>query len=348
MEQFETLNDVVHGCEGALKITPSSGDLDTPISDFRHMIFCPHGVIPGDLDNTDPKMVAAQIPKHLAGFRQFLMEDPNAAAVLRYSWYRADGGAHELAEAIMRRFANNGEQAFCIEPAWIGRGVLDLNRPNESAVGEALFIVPPDVERDLRNVHAKSTRVTFALAHQLMNARTLGGIIQPHTMASGGSNQTDLEELERLINGYPALESGATYPDSKKIAAILALWEEIYSGMNSGRGRENIDVVLHKHGTQVPVGNERVSNSLLQGLQRAGLPAKFDDPFGHGPGYPGSDLAAEAKAADVPELTLDVPRHLLLKDTKEQYPLTGFSPDAGRIEKVANAVIATINSVRPK
>jgi hypothetical protein len=104
--------------------------------------------------------------------------------------------------------------------------------------------------------------------------------------------------------------------------------------MNNGpRTRPNTDVILNEHKkTDRPIGNITVARRFLEKLQAQSIPAALDDPFGHIPGYPCTELTQEAVAQHVPELLFDIPRHLLLANPDSKYSLTKFQPDPSRVQ----------------
>lgn len=346
MNHLETIEDIETQSWNALEVTHNAPDNQKPLKEVDFLVFCPHAA-PEEIDGIDPKEVANTLPRGtFNGFQEFLREDPSAGEVLRYSWYRADGGAREIGAAFLKAIGERGQTGVMIGPRWIGRGVLDLNRPEEKAVGEAMFNVPHAVDRDLRGVHGMCIETLFGTAKAMMEGGSLKGVLQPHTMASGNPAEGQTDRLEVLAKGLPefVMRDSIVYRNPALAAELLAYWREVYSAMNQGRSRSNVDVILNQHKKpETQIGDSVSARVFLQALQAQGIPAALDDPFGHVPEYPGTELSQLAVQHKVPELIFDAPRHLLLADPDAHYPLTGFRPDPSRVQIFAGTALRALS-----
>ncbi len=333
-EKFERLQDIVDASGGALTVETNAPDLELPIEEVRVLIYAPHAA-PKTIDEIDPAEAV----------QEFLRQDPSAREVLQYSWYRADGGAREMGEEALAQLGQQGVKAALIRPRWFGRGLLELNRGAETAIGDGLFKVPGALKAPLQGIHRNSIGALWTTAHQLFHGGKLQGVLQPHTMASGDPTDAEVEEIDRLVKELAEYQgtNAARFADPEKAAALLSYWREVYQAMNERRDRADVDVILNQHKKpEVQIGDPKTANRFLESLQEQGIDAAYDTPFGHIPGYPGSELSAQAVAADVPELIFDAPRHVLLANPYHRYPLTGFKPDPSRIRVFAATALKAL------
>lgn len=343
--RLTTLQDIVDASDGALIVETNASDLTLPINEIRLLIYAPHAA-PENFDEIDPAEVASQLPSEgHEQLQEFLRRDPAAQEFLRYGWYRADGGAREIADETLVQAGTQGQYGVVIRPRWFGRGVLELNRDTGVAIGDGYFKVPGALQNPLQAIHRNSTDTLWALADQLFAGGKLEGVFQPHTMSSGNPTDEEMTEITRLVSELPeyAGTDAALFKDPEKTAALLAYWRKVYDTMNGRRDRKNVDVILNQHQKpSVCIGDPRVATHFLNSLQAQDIPAAFDDPFGHMPTYPGSRLSVRAVAAKISELIFDAPRHELLMSKNSSYPLTGFRPDPQRIQIFASTALDSL------
>ncbi len=345
--RLNTLQDIVDSSEGAWTVETNAPDLQLPIDQIRLLIYAPHAA-PENIDEVDPAEVASQLPSEgYERLQEFLRNDPAAQEFLRYGWYRADGGVREITAETLTKADAEGDSGVVLRPRWFGRGVLELNRDAEVAIGDGYFKVPGALQSPLQRIHRNSTGALWALTDQLFAGDNLKGVFQPHTMSSGNPTDEEMAEIARLVRELPefAGTEAALFKDPEKTTALLAYWRVVYNAMNGRRDRTNVDVILNQKEEGKPDvcrGDSRVANRFLASIRDHGIPAEFDDPFSHNPKTPGTQLSMRAVAAEIPELIFDAPRHELLTDSTSTYPLTGFKANPGRIQVFASTALSSL------
>lgn len=347
MATFEKLSDVVQASKGLLNVE-SNFDDDVSLSEVDHLIYSPHGK-PTLAREEDLIVDPEAVPENFPNFRN-LLRTGLGLPIVAYSFYRADGGANEIGKAIADQFAALGQRAIRVSPKdIIGRGVLDLNRPRKTSVGDSLFPMPELVTTDLHGIHDISNGVVFELFRTLAG-HNLKSVIQPHTMASGDPTNQEIEDLQALAKEVSdSLNPGDEgFANPEKVLALLAKWEIVYGNMNGRRDRVAVDLVNGFHGSskdrseweRVPDGG--LSDRIAANFDKKGVQNAPNLPFGHLKGYPGSELAIEAGARGFQQACIDVPRHLLMDDSTAEYrPLT-FQPSEELVRLIAKAVVEAI------
>ena len=348
LQEFETLADVIEASEGLLEVKGNFEDPDLPLAEVQHMVWSPHGR-PTLAEQEDLVVNSKAVPERFGNFRN-LLRTGLGLPIVGYSFYRADGGANEIAAEIGAGLAKRGENAVVMSPKKIiGRGVLDLNRPRDLSVGDRLFPMPDLVVQDLHGIFDISNGVIFRLFETLAGHK-LKSVIQPHTMASGDPTDEEMDELAALAKEVSAgLRPGsAEFDDPDKVYALIAKWEMVYSNMNNRRNREGVDVV---NAVRVDVGgvktlqsvpDQGLSKRIAENFSQRGVPNFYNVPFSNLPGYPGSELAILAGSRGFQQACFDVPRHLLMDDQSRAYhPLT-FQPDPDQVQLIAAAVVEAI------
>ncbi len=299
-----------------------NGGKNAPLSGFDHLVLGLHDR-PTNLTRGGVSSSALK-PLEKAWGRDLVQK------VNDYGLVRADGGASEISKAIYQKLADSGNHVLYIGAGNLGRGVFDLNRPAETATNDFPYL-PEEIAAPLLDIRNRLMEAIKIVTHG-----NLLGVVQPHTMASGNPTEEEWASLQALK---------PEKFDRKRISLYLDRWFEVYAAMCNRRGRDAVDLISGWHGDKEKFShrNERWAIPLNENLSAAGIPAENNNPFGHIKGYPCTIITEWAKERDIPSVVFDVPRHLLLADSNETYDPMTFKPDAGRVEKIADAVVKTLH-----
>lgn len=351
MAELKTLADVVEASQGLLNVQGNFDYPDLPLTEVRHMVWSPHGR-PTLAEEGDSFADWESVPNSAPTFKALLRSDRSGLGlpIVNYSFFRADGGANELAAEIGQGLAQRGENAIVMSPRRIvGRGVLDLNRPRGLSVGDRLFPMPELATKELHGIFDISNGVVLQL-FQILAGHKLKSVIQPHTMASGDPTEEEMKELAALAKEVSdSLKPGsAEFDDPEKVRALIAKWEIVYANMNNRRNRVGVDLVNAVQDDPkdtsklAKIDDQGLSARVAENFSQRGVPNVDNVPFAHIRGYPGSDLAILAGERGFQQVCFDVPRHLLMIDQNRKYrPLT-FQPDADPVKLIAAAVVEAI------
>ncbi len=305
--------------------------LNTKLSDLYALVWSAHSTPPvtKDLSFLDPKL-------------QSFLATPAGQALLKFGHIRGDIGADEVARGVMYSLRQQGLNPLFLAPRMGGRTLMDHNRP---LAGASLFPVPSDVQEKLNEAYSLSMDTLFAYFTQYRDRIRV--VYQPHTMGSGEFDEARVNAVTKKQNQLGLLADSDFEAYQRGVLELIDEWDGIYTdGCNHGPARADCDLVTGISQGKSPQGDNLPYQPIAdQGLAAAvrarlldlNINGKFNDPFPHMTGYPGTRLAVSAAEAAIPQVTFDLAKRHLLQDGKVFHAST-FMPDTEKAMEIGVAI----------
>lgn len=270
---------------------------------------------------------------------------PAGKALLKFGHIRGDVGADEVAEGIMRQLGHHeGFNPLFLAPRMGGRTLMDHNRPLERA---SLFPVPSEVQTKLNEAYRLSMDTLFAYLQQYRDRVRV--VFQPHTMGFG-----DIQDISDRHGPIGLLADSDFEAYQRDVIELVEQWDDVYSdGCNNGAQRADCDIVTGifqgkddqgKHFPYQPIADGGLGEAVRARLDGLGIEGKFNDPFPHMTGYPGTRLAVSAAEAGIPQVTFDLAKRHLLRDG-EAFRASTFRPDYQKAMRIGETIARAARDV---
>ncbi len=297
---------------------------DTSLSSFNALIWSAHSTPHPDRMNLsflDPDL-------------QAFFQTPAGKALLKFGHIRGDVGAHEISLETRAALEGHNFRPLMLSPRMGGRTSMDHNRPLDGAL---LFPVPTGVHEKLKVAYGNSMNALFAYMTQY--SQQLLAVLQPHTMGSGEFDEARVNELSEKQSELAPLVDTDFSGYERDTVALVDAWDDVYSdGCNSGPARPDVCIPT------IAIPDQDFGLTLADHLREIGIEGKFNAPFSHVPGYPGTRLAQMAGEQGVPQVTADfVKRHLLPFGTP--FRASTFEPNRTQAARIGRAMADATNRV---